>query len=163
MYCIDTSSLIELKVHYSRDVFPGVWDKMSEIASSGSLIAPMAVFDELKQKDDELYAWAREHKDMVFKALEPAQIEIVKNIITRFPGLIDPDKEPPDADPFVIALAIYTNEKQKESLFVTRCVVVTEEKRGTEIHPKIPDVCGYYDIEFINLLELFRREKWEFH
>jgi hypothetical protein len=41
-------------------------------------------------------------------------------------------------------------------------VVVSQEKLTTSGRPKIPNVCAAYDIPCIDILELFRREKWEF-
>jgi len=56
------------------------------------------------------------------------------------------------ADPFVIALA------KVEDL-----IVVTGERATNNLaKPKIPDVCNDMGIECINILDLMRREGWQF-
>ena len=57
-YCIDASSLINLKQYYRRKVFSGVWDKIEEMVRAGRLIAPDEVRREI-EKDDLLGPWAK--------------------------------------------------------------------------------------------------------
>lgn len=54
--------------------------------------------------DDQLKDWSREHNNMF---VEPAdrQIEIVKEILRKYPSLIDINRKY-DADPWVIALTV---------------------------------------------------------
>lgn len=164
-YCIDTSALIELKMLYRMKTFPSLWDKLSDLVKQDRLIAPREVLNELEAKDDELFRWFKKHKKM-FKAANQDQIDTAKEILTKFPQLVDPNKQIPDADPFVIALAIVRNKER--SLFGEKFIVVTREERTGSGggRPKIPDVCVAYGIECIYgataLAELFEREQWEF-
>ncbi|MBI4641979.1 MAG: DUF4411 family protein [Candidatus Tectomicrobia bacterium] len=87
MYCIDTSSLIDLKRRYPMDIFPCVWDKLHSLAQFGRLISPTL------------------------------------------------------------------------PLFPVQYVVIIEESAKGQ---KIPHVCNHYGIEWIRLLELFKRENWTF-
>jgi hypothetical protein len=162
IYCIDTSALIDLKRLYPMDVFPGLWREITALARSDRLIAPKEVLNEIKKKDDEVLKWAKKNK-RIFKRLDSNQIVKVQEICRRFPTLVDPLKEIPEADPFVIALAMVEAEAQRQNLFGGQCIVVTQEipARG-EAKKKIPDVCNHYEIECIGLLELFRRENWKF-
>jgi len=42
-------------------------------------------------------------------------------------------------------------------------VVVSGEKNtGNDKNPKIPDVCGFYNIRCITLLQFIREQKWSF-
>jgi len=160
VYCIDSSALIELRQRYPRAIFPALWQKLSELVRAGRLIAPREVKKEVA-KDDELPSWVK-HNRRVFVALTAAQVQRVGEILKRFPGLIDPTKEIPDADPFVIALALSENA---ENLFAKH-VVVTMERRSRGTKPKIPDVCTAYGVECIfgstALTELFEGEGWRF-
>lgn len=159
-YCIDTSALIHLKRLYPIDVFPGLWNQLGRLVRSGRLIAPFEVLKELEKKDDVLLRWARRHRRM-FKKLDAAQIEKVKEIARAFPALFDPEKETPDADPFVVALAMVQNESKKDDLFPQQYIVVTQESAEAG-RRRIPAACRHYGLECIAVLELFRRENWKF-
>ena len=160
-YCIDACALIDLKRLYPSDIFPTLWQRLGDLAENGRLFAPHEVLREVEKRDDELVQWLRNHKKM-FKDLDEKQLKTVKEILDRFPGLVDPEKETPDADPFVIALAIEEQMARKLTLFGGKCIVVTQEKPARGDKPKIPDVCVQYEIESIPLDQLFRRENWTF-
>ena len=64
-YVIDTSALIDLhRVYYAPDVFKMLWTRLAELAQKRILIAPRQVYTEIKQRDDDLLKWARQHKYM---------------------------------------------------------------------------------------------------
>ena len=90
------------------------------------------------------------------------QIEAVTEIQEQFQGLLEPDKEGPEADPWVVALPV--SRARTQGLVQTEWVVVTQERgRGPQSpRPRIPDVCGHYGLRSINLLELVRQEGWTF-
>lgn len=159
-YCIDTSAIISLwKRAYSPDVFRSLWKNLESLISNGRFIAPREVLNELEKyvdKNDELLKWAKKHRRM-FKDLNEEQINQVQNILKYFPNLVDPNKLTPEADPFVIALAMSIG-----------WTVITSEKPANltanpAARPKIPDACGHFNVKCIHdLLEFFRIEKWEF-
>ena len=155
-YCIDTSALIDLwRRFYPPDVFPSLWQKIEKLISQGWLIAPREVLKELEQKDDELLKWAKERKK-IFRKLDYDQINKMRDILRRFPNLVDENKTIPEADPFVIALALSKG-----------WTVITSERPANlqanpTARPKIPDVCTHYGMKCINLIEFFREQKWEF-
>ena len=61
-------------------------------------------------------------------------------------------KDRSQADPFVIAVAKVTK----------RTVVTGEKAVGSTQQPRIPNVCVQYGIEYINIVEFIRRQKWNF-
>lgn len=147
-YCIDTNALIDLwRRVYPPDIFQSLWKDIEKLVSDGSLISPREVFNELVKKDDELLKWAKNHKTM-FKDLDDEQVKQVRNILNDFSNLVDQNKTTPDADPFVIALAISQN-----------WTVITSEKPGVGGRPKIPDVCNKYNVKCISLIDFFREQK----
>lgn len=157
---MDTSALIHMKMYYPRDVFASLWENMENLTTVGRLVCPQQVFEELEKKDDELLEWAKIHKS-TFREVDAEQIRIVRGILARFPELVDAQKTTEEADPFVIALAIYGGEQR--TLWEQKHVVVSEEKpSGPGGRPKIPDVCKSYDVEHLLLIELFREENWKF-
>lgn len=158
-YIIDTSSLIELNKHNPMDVYPGVWEKIEQLINSNRLVAPKEVFNEIKQTDDSLSAWSKTQSKMF---IEPTlrQIEIVKDLLDKYPSLIKIDRRH-DADPWIIALAIELITDPQQSLVTIKRIVVTEEKlRGNKI--KIPFVCEKFTIESIDIIDMFRVEGWKF-
>lgn len=163
IYCIDTSSLVDLNRRYPQDIFPGVWDRLSALAGIGRLVAPREVLRELAKGDDELIPWAREHSVM-FRDPDEPQLAAVRNILERFPDFIDPDKENPEADPFVVALAAVGNASQSVSMLPQTWVVVAEEsrRRTPDQRPRIPDVCDTYGISCIRIFDVMRTEGWAF-
>jgi hypothetical protein len=150
-YCLDTSVLIESWVrNYRPSSFPSFWKKMENSIREGNMIAPEIVLDELKRKDDELYKWAKNQK-MLFIPLSIEIQEIQTGIINSYPKLIDTSKNRSMCDPWVIALAR-----------LQKCTVVTEENRGSEKRPKIPDVCDALGIECLKIADLIEELKWSF-
>lgn len=161
-YVIDTSSLIELNRRYPIDVFPNLWKNVEGLISKGFLISPEEVRKELLVKDDSLKEWVTRQRHL-FKPLTAKQIEIVRDIIQKFPSLAEHEKEIPVADPFVIALAVELEDVAQTTLapIVKRRIIVTEERlRGEKI--KIPFVSRNYGIECIIIIDMCRAEGWKF-
>lgn len=163
IYCIDTSSLITIQRTYRLSVFPSLWGSMTELAKVGRLVAPKEVLEELRQGGgDEILQWA-EKNTSIFYILDSEQIEVTKQIVNNpeFNGLVDHDKEIPEADPFVIALVVV--KKKQMSLFAEDWIVVADEHQAEPgKKPRIPNVCKKYDIECYSTLCLFEKEGWKF-
>jgi len=155
-YVVDTSSFIDLKHNYPEDIFKGLWLNIENLIEKGNLISPSEVREELSYIDDGVSKWARKQKNL-FKKITSAQANKLRDILSDFPGIVDQSKEKPDADPFVIALALVTREaviKKRKKV-----IVVSEEKEGEN---KIPSVCREYKIEAMRLHDFFRNEDWNF-
>ena len=107
---------------------------------------------ELEKRDDDLYEWANERKDM-FLDIEGNNLQIrLAEILKLYPRLVDTRKNRSAADPFVIAVA---------SVFDPPLVVVTQEGQTNNIDkPHIPDVCVAENLECITILDLIIREDW---
>jgi hypothetical protein len=164
VYCVDSSALIDLRITYPRKTFVTLWQRMGDLVAAKRMIAPREVWREVR-KDDELPAWIRGHR-MMFVRLTPNAVRTAVEIMARFPGLVDPDKETPDADPFLIALALDRNSAQQDLLLPCKHVVLTCEKPSRGARPKIPDVCREYGLECMAgpnaLTEFFAKEAWVF-
>lgn len=148
-YVIDTCSLTELRRTYPFKMFAPVWNKLKELVNEERIITTEEVFDELKMNDDDVYNWSKDNSKMFIPLDESIQI-MVQEILTTHYNLIDLKNKKSSADPFVIALAKLNN-----------CTVVTEEKPSGGPHKsKIPDVCKFYKIPCINLLDLLGKENF---
>lgn len=81
------------------------------------------------------------------------QIEIMKEILKKYPDLIRLDRKY-DADPWIIAMAIEMVRSTQSTLVQTRRIVVTEEKiRGKRT--KIPYVSQGFNVECIDILGMY--------
>ena len=156
IYVLDTSALIDLQVDYPPDIFANVWEKFDELARD-RLLAPKEVFGEICSGNEFLYDWCRNHK-RIFLKNNTVILKYVKEIMHKFPKLVNPDKLGPVADPFVIAFArsLAMNVSEDEP------VILTHEKNSPNSYDKIPAVAGSYNIKCVTLLDLFNAENWKF-
>jgi hypothetical protein len=170
LYIIDTSSLIQIKDHYDRRILPGIWKDLEQLIIDQRLIAPEELKKEILEGDDSLVPWVHKHARMFYPNGD--LIESTQNIVLkRFPKMAKEDSEKPNADPFVVALALTISEDPQQALISYNPIVVSDEKSDLLKNPKlppsqvkkIPDVCGYFRLECINHLEMFKLEGFRFH
>lgn len=101
MLVFDTSAYINgRRDHYPVETFPSVWQLVAEAMDDGRVIAPREVLNELKAKDDETCAWAKERAERFVEPSEDVQREagVILGMLPN-PGVRD------GADPFVVAEA----------------------------------------------------------
>ena len=158
-YIMDSSSLIELNRHNPIDIFPSVWKNMESLISKCLLVAPIEVLNEITERDDQLAKWAKEQTSF-FRAPTRRQIEILKDVLKAYPSMVREDRKY-DADPWVIALAKEMIADPQQTLTSIKRIVVTEEKLR-EKRVRIPYVCQKFNIDSIDIIEMFRIEGWKF-
>ena len=152
MYSIDTSALIDGWVRYYRPTaFPGLWEKMGDLASGGQLVASRSVYHEIEDREDRLVDWAREHVEMFVEDDEVVQAQ-VRGIFNGWPRQVDFTRYVTGADAFVIAHA-----QGREF-----AVVTGEKPSNNPDCPKIPDVCSHYGVRCINLIDMIEERGWRF-
>lgn len=151
IYCVDTSAWLDGWVRdYPQDVFPSLWEKLSEAITEGVLKCSEEVYVELEKKDDGLHDWLKSRKAAAVVSLDEEIQRIAAGLLAEHPRLVDTHRNRSQADPFVIATAIHLS-----------AVVVTGEKpRGKLDIPKIPDVCAAKGLRCIGFLDLLRELNW---
>lgn len=151
-YSVDTSALLDAWTRwYPPEIFPTLWDRLSELVKSGKLASPDDVLHELKKKDDALTKWAKAQSGL-FLPLDLQIQEALREVMSAFPRLVNTQKDRSTADPVVIALAK-----------VRGLTVVTGEKAaGTDERPRIPNVCQHFGIRYIGITSLIRENGWVF-
>lgn len=154
VYCIDTSALIDLPLHYPSKVFKDtVWRSMEVLIGTARLRAPREVRRELaKQEGDEVHRWVGRHGNLIV-GLPPRQQALLKEIMDQFPGWVDHETSLPVADPVVIALA---------RSYDPSATVLAHERAGGPGAMKIPNVCAHYNIACMTLPQMFVAEGWNF-
>ena len=157
VYCIDTSSLVNLRLWRPSKRCPEVWKKLDVLIRQGRLIAPKQVLEELQERDDALLKWARKRRQKLFRRTSRELVGRVQKIVTRFRDLVDQDQPTKDADPFVVALAL---EERNRTLGEELCVVTEEKYRPG--NARIPHVCEAYQLKYLTIHQMFLFEKWEF-
>ena len=132
---------------------------MESLISKCLLVAPIEVLNEITERDDQLAKWAKEQTSF-FRAPTQRQIEILKDVLKAYPSMVREDRKY-DADPWVIALAKEMITDPQQTLTSIKRIVVTEEKLR-EKRVRIPYVCQKFNIDSIDIIEMFRIEGWKF-
>ena len=79
IYCVDTSSFIEMKESYPNDIFPNLWENIEKLCKNGRLIDPDEVKKEIEKGDDDLKKWIkRKNIKKIFIESNESQFKHVK-------------------------------------------------------------------------------------
>ncbi len=151
VYCVDSDSMIELADRYPRRTFRGLWASMETLCTAGSLRSSDEVLAELRKKDDDLYRWARERKELWVPSDASIQ-QRVTEVVGRFKNWVNPLTGKNRADPFVLAVALQLGAS----------VVTQENPTGRPGGPKLPDVCQAYGLRAMKLLDMITEQRWTF-
>lgn len=154
VYSLDASTLFDAFKWYPIENFPAFWCKIEELINNDRLKMAEVAFDEV-MKDERVREWC--NRNQLIPSLKWETDASIQNktseILSEFPKLVDSRTGKSAADPWVVALAIISEN----------CIVLTEEAPTNAPHrPKIPEACNHFSIEYINLVELIRRENWVF-
>jgi len=104
------------------------------------------VLVELSEKDDEIYKYAKQMRNL-FVTPNKAQQDLITQIQNQFPTWVQTNASKNRADPFVIALAIDA-----------QLTVVTMEKGGSPSNIKIPYVCRELEVKCIHFFDFLRQK-----
>lgn len=148
-YIFDTCAWIGAwKERYPIDRFPNLWQKFSQLISSGEIRSVQKVQEEINSPQD-LVDWLKKQKDLYLPRSQEEE-DLASKIINSKAGKGLITKRRPDpADPYVIARAE-----------IEEWTVVTQEGEGGN---GIPAVCQTRGVKCINLIGFFRKQDWEFY
>ena len=156
-YVLDTSFFLDLwKVDgpFSKEIFVGIWDALQEAISSGAVVAPSSVREELRREkaDHDLKSWVSDHAG-IFIPFDEAQLAVVTEIVRKFPGYALGVKNL--ADPQIVALG-----------YIRGLTVLTSEKWVSTLandNPKMPNVCESFGVTSLNVRSYCASEGIELH
>lgn len=147
-YVVDTSSLVELAQRYPQAKFPALWSGIGALVAGGSVSAPWQVYKEIERKDDELFKWAHEHKEMFEKGGDEV-VDLAAKLMKEHKKMGNRDVNVERADAYVVAQAHHMTAGR----FGEEPVVVTEEGDGPG---QIPRVAGSYGLRSIGIADMMR-------
>jgi len=153
-YCFDSDALISSwRLHYRPTIVKELWDRIGKKITEGSILIPKEVRKEIGSGKDELVIWLKQYKTHIIP-ITIEQIGIVSDIVNKYPLVSRYNKPRPyHADPFVVAVARIHN-----------CTVVTYEGLNrSPSHPKVPDLCKEYDVNYCSMSDFFEKEGWKFN
>lgn len=162
LFCIDTSALVRIFRFYPRDLAEQIWDKLKDSFYEEETISHILVYEEIttRSKEQDFLSKCITPLRSFFKGMSFNQAGKVSKIVKRFPGIIDPNKEKDEADPWLIALAI--EEKKQLDLFSPskKLYLVSEESERKPF--RIPAVCKHYGVNHIDLEGFYKTQGWGF-
>lgn len=146
-YCLDSNIFIEgWNKYYSMDISTGYWEILDKFAKEGRVFSPVEVRREILEIDDGLANWVKS-RPYFFHDITTEVQEKLREIMGKYPRLVDSTRQRSIADPWVIAFAIVEN-----------AIVVTKETpvgiRSRRI--KIPDVCNELGVQWIDDFQFAR-------
>ena len=155
IYSLDASSLIDAyRSLYPMENFPALWQEFEKLINNDRLKMSEFAFEEI-MRDEVLDEWCRKNslKPYLESKIDDSDQRIVRNILSKYPGMLNVKKGTSGADPWVIALAMKFQ----------KVIVVTEEKStGNLQYPRIPDVCKASNIECVTIAGIVKKENWIF-
>jgi hypothetical protein len=152
-YILDTNIVIDI----TRRIYPPrLRDEAREICErllkQGSLVSHREVLLELEvgaKQGDVPLAWARAHA-AIFVEVTDAQETYASEVLGEHPDLVDPKKTGPDADPWLVALA----------LEIGGVVVTGDGSTGRSGKKQVKDVCEAVGVRCISVDEFLSENGW---
>jgi hypothetical protein len=138
-----------LEENFPPDLFGPLWDKLTELVHDGRFVLSREVRREYEAKaEGPMLEWIKFHSSSIADPDPEATFRQAQSN-TELAALIgDTDGTRPNADPFVVALA----------LRLGLCVVTKEVARGGG--KKIPKVCERLGVGWTSLHGMLRSEGW---
>lgn len=152
MYVLDSNTFIDAKNrYYGFDIAPSFWNKLIE-NSPEKILTIKPIESEIMAGHDELSSWFGDNYTIHTYSVDATEVQqafakisehVAQNIQYK-----DSEKVRflSKADPWIIAYA-----------HVNNCVVVTHETLAPGSKKvKIPDVCQFLNVQYINVFEMLR-------
>lgn len=153
VYIIDTNIVIDI----ARRIYPQRLRQEAQaivdrLIQDGSVISHREVYLELQdgaKQGDAAFGWARSNS-AIFREVTKQQEADVQSVLSNHPGLVDPKKTGPDADPWLVALALETGG----------VVVTGDGLTGRSGRTQIKDVCDALNVRCIDVDQFLSENGW---
>lgn len=160
IFCLDANILITLHRFYPITLVPSLWKKLDNIFKSEQVISHKFVFEEIcynKKKLDDLGKWITKW-ERCFKGVSPKQFQLISEVLSHFPKLIDASRTKNQADPWLLTMIL--EEKTMLQNVEKRFIMVSNENPNSP--DKIPAACKFFNIEHLNFHEFITYNEWRF-
>lgn len=157
-YVVDSNFFIQAhRATYPLDVAKSFWNKVHELAESGTIISIDKVKKELFDKNDDLEEWCVNNLPTEFfhdSSTALSQYSLISSWATSkgnhyLPNAINEFLDVDEADAFLVA---YTLQESQNRVLVTH--EVSDPKRRNKI--KMPEPCDYFGVTYMNTIGMFR-------
>lgn len=157
-YWIDSNVFINAaNNHYGMQFCPAFWEWITQAHFNGYLKSVSSVKDEINERESDVKEWTNNLPTSFFvpndTAALQAYIEITRWVANRDCYQSAKDEFLAKADPRLIAQAMAHG-----GTVVTHEIPAPKAKRTI----KIPDVCDYFQVDWIEPFEMLRRENPRF-
>jgi len=158
-YLLDTNTLIQAKnEYYAFGLCPGFWDWIDSRAGAGDLFSIVPVLNEIREVADELTTWANNRASLLFRALDPATMVKIPEVVSWVQQGDFKDEAKRDflakADPLLIAYAM----AHPNAILATHEVHIEGERKKV----KIPTVCRALGVPCVRTFGMLSRENARF-
>ena len=141
--------------YYYYSMMPDLWSKLDSLVNQGQLISHEIVYIEIvpdSGEKDFLAKWLVTNRS-IFIPQTQLQLNLISDILKKFPRLIKPEYEKDQADPWLIACLIEL--MKNEGLFAENSTYVLVSMENTRSNQKLPAACKHYRIRHMTLEEFF--------
>jgi hypothetical protein len=145
IYILDSSVIISLRQHYPKSIFESLHKKLSEILKSGKVILLDLVFNEIKDKEPELYAFLRSDVPKDRQLPYGEYVDTTQKLLLKYYDGHGGSHEL-KADPHIIGCAKIEN-----------LIVVTDEMNNGPT--SIPRICYSESVRCIDFIGFLKEEK----
>lgn len=161
IYIVDSNFFIQAhRATYPIDVVPGFWNKIRMLGDENKIISIDKVKNEIFLNEDDLTAWIRDNLAPSFfkDSATPEVLECYRHVVewantrsTHYQaGALNNFLEANCADAWLVAYAVSLNT---DRYLVTQEISQPDRKSAI----KIPEVCRAFNIQYLNMIEMFRR------
>lgn len=158
VYVVDSNFFIQAhRATYPLDVATGFWNKIKELAESGSLISIDKVKNEIFDKNDDLEDWCSENLPSDFFKDSSICVEQY-GLVSAWAiskgnhyqqQAINEFLEADEADAFLVSYAL---QDLSNRILITQ--EVSQPQRKNRI--KIPEPCNHFGVTYMNVIGMFR-------
>jgi hypothetical protein len=158
IFIVDSNFFIQAhRATYPLDIAIGFWNKVNQLAHEGKIVSIDKVKKELYNKNDQLENWCSTHlpnnffKESSDVILEYARVSAWAMSASShyLPNALNEFLDSEEADAFLIAYALADEQNR---IIVTQ--EVSQPNRKNKI--KIPEPCNYFNVQYVNTIEMFR-------
>lgn len=153
IYVVDSSSWISIEGNPAENRI--LYD-LSVLIERGQIKCPPQVWTEIA-RCERVLAWIEANRKEIVENFrsKPRFLEILGQVVGKFPAMSGARGRRNKADPYVVAHAIYRLETDETD---DDCVVVCDETLTSRPNRKLPTACKAFSVEPLTLIEMLRRE-----